>query len=325
MDPTLLPLAHETWFVHGHHPADWHFAGEKLTLLFLAIAVAATLAVRLLARIFDGVDVPILARMAPWMPFALRIHLAVSLIGLLSLGDFLSPQMDLPNNLFGVLLGAVMVIVAIAMATGFRTREAAWLLVASGPAGMLEFGAWPVLARIDLLGLAVFLLLTGPGAWSADAELGRARLPALGDLARGVWALRVAVGTALIVVAFQEKLANPSLATAFLHDHPDFNVAHSLLQLDWTDLQFTRVAGAVEVLFGLLLISGALPQACVLVAGIPFNATLWFFGAVELIGHLPTYGTMLVLLVFGSHPALRRAVSDPWPFGRRGRGDWPPG
>jgi hypothetical protein len=76
------------------------------------------------------------------------------------------------------------------------------------------------------------------------------------------------------------------------------------------------VAGAIEVLFGLLLISGALPQAIVLIAGIPFNATLWFFGNLELVGHLPVYGTMLVLLVYGSSPELRPLVPRLWPFSR---------
>ena len=46
-----------------------------------------------------------------------------------------------------------------------------------------------------------------------------------------------------------------------------------------------------------------------LIAGIPFNATLWFFGATELMGHLPVYGTMLAMLVYGSDPRLRPAVS----------------
>jgi len=46
-----------------------------------------------------------------------------------------------------------------------------------------------------------------------------------------------------------------------------------------------------------------------LIAGIPFNATLWFFGANELMGHLPIYGAMLALLVYGSDPQLRPAVS----------------
>ena len=89
--------------------------------------------------------------------------------------------------------------------------------------------------------------------------------------------LKVCAGVALIVVAFKEKLATPDMALHFLRENPEFNVAQQI-GLQWSDLEFTRVAGAIEVLFGLLLISGALSQACVLLAGIPFNATLWFFG-----------------------------------------------
>jgi hypothetical protein len=37
---------------------------------------------------------------------------------------------------------------------------------------------------------------------------------------------------------------------------------------------FVAVAGTTALLFGLLVISGALPQIAVLVTGIPFNATL---------------------------------------------------
>jgi hypothetical protein len=98
------------------------------------------------------------------------------------------------------------------------------------------------------------------------------------------------------------------MALDFLRDKPDFNVANSLLGLDWSDLTFVRVAGAIEVAFGLLVISGRMPQLCVIAAGIPFNATLWFFGTTELVGHLPVYGAMLVLLVFGSDPKLREDV-----------------
>ena len=128
------------------------------------------------------------------------------------------------------------------------------------------------------------------------------------DHARAIWALRVAAGVALIVVAFAEKLATPELAVQFLANHPELNVAQQL-GLGMSDLEFARAAGAIEILFGLLLISGALPQACILIAGIPFNATLWFFGANELMGHLPIYGAMLALLVYSSDPQLRPAVS----------------
>jgi hypothetical protein len=311
-----LPLAHETWFETDRYPSDWGFAGETTTLLLLGAAVLVTAILRLVSSVRDGVDVPFLGRMAPFMPFAIRMHLAVALIGLLSLGVYLSPAMDLKADVAGILLGAVMVVVAIGMATGWHTREAAWLLIAAGPLGMLEFGVLDVLQRIDLLGLAIFVVVVGPGRWSADHELGRA-----GDLdprraAAGVFALRVAAGLALIIVAFVEKLAQPDLALAFLADHPELNVA-AQVGLPLGDLEFIRVAGAIEVLFGLLLISGALPQAIVIIAGIPFNATLFFFGETELVGHLPIYGAMLLLLVWGSDPRLRPLVSQfPWQWRR---------
>jgi hypothetical protein len=316
----MLPLAHETWLTRDDVGTDWDFVFEGATLALLAAALLVTVAVRLLARVRPGVDVPVLARMAPFMPFAVRLHLAVSLIGLVSLGYYLSPAMDLEADLAGILLGAVMVIVAVAMVIGFQLRAAAWLLVAAGPLGMLEFGVSPVIQRIDMLGPAVFLLFTGAGRWSAEYELGRVRDPSPEAIARAVWALRIAAGTALIVVAFVEKLAQPDLALEFLQHHPQFNVAQEV-GIGMSDLEFARVAGAIEVLFGLLLISGALPQAIVLIAGIPFNATLWFFGNLELVGHLPIYGTMLVLLVYGSSPEHRPLVSRLWPFGRAATGD----
>lgn len=315
MAAPFTPIAHETWFVRDDVPSDWGFAGETLTLVLLAAALVITVAARLAARVWSGVDIPWLARLAPWMPFAMRIHLAVSLIGLLSLGVYLSPAMDLAFDLPGVMLGAVMVVTAVLMACGWKVRLAAWLLIAAGPLGMLEFGVSPVVQRLDLLGPAIFLLWTGAGRWSADWELGEAKEPSREAIAIAVWWLRVIVGVTLIVVAFVEKLAQPDLALEFLAEYPHFNLAREL-SLDWSDLAFIRVAGAIEVLFGLLLISGALPQVIVLAAGVPFNATLFFFGNVELVGHLPIYGLMLVLLVLGSDPELRPLLSSLWRWRR---------
>lgn len=321
------PLAHVIWFTEDDGSIDASFLVESTTLALLAGALLLTLAVRLVNHFRDGVDVGWLAAMAPYMPFAVRLHLAVSLIGLLSLGFYLSPAMKLETDPAGILLGAVMAVTAIGMATGYRAREAAWLLIAAGPIGAIEFGVGPVLQRVDLLGLAIFVLILGPGRWSADFERGVSRdrfelagllrPPDLEAMARAFLALRVAAGAALIIVALYEKLINPDLAVEFLRENPNLQVAHGL-GLPLSDLEFTRVAGTIEVLFGLLLISGALPQAVVLIAGIPFNATLWFFGVDELVGHLPIYGAMLVLLVWGSHPQLR-PITYAWRRASTGR------
>src|SRR5215207_1846470 len=190
--PTVF--AHETWFTDGAFPLDWSFAGETLTLVLLGAALALTVIVRVLARRWPGVDVGFFGRLAPWMPIAVRLHLAVSLIGLLSMGVYLSPAMDLEPTVGGIALGATMAAVAVLMATGWHARGAAALLVAAGPLGMLEFGISPVLQRADLLGLAVFVLFAGPGRWSADAERGAERERPLADLGRAVWALRLGAG-----------------------------------------------------------------------------------------------------------------------------------
>ena len=307
-------FAHELWFVQDVPPRDWSFAYEPLTLLLLALAVAVTLGLRVLARVRPGVDLPFPGRLAPWMPFAVRIHLAVSLVGLLSAGYYLAPTMELGKTLGGILLGGVMAVTAVLLVTGWRTRLGALLLVAAGPIGMLVYGIGPVVQRLDLLGLALFLLVAGAGRWSADWELGAAREPSVEPRGRGLWALRVAVGVALVTVAFAEKLANPELAQRFTDaEGVDLNVL-ATLGLPVSDLEFIRLAGALEVLFGLLVLSGSLPQAVVVIVGVPFNATLYFFGLVELLGHLPVYAAMLVLLVYGSRPDLRPWCSRLWPW-----------
>ena len=310
-----LPFGHQTWFEDpAPFGSDWGFVGEATTLLLLGGALLVTLLVRGGSTRWNGTDVPVLARMAPYMPFAVRLHLAMCLVGLLALGVYLSPAMDLEWDIPGILLGVVMAVVAIGMATGYRARSAAILLVAAGPLGMLEFGAGPVLQRIDVLGLALFAFFAGPGRWSVDHDRGEASEPGEDRLATAIWCLRVFAGIALIVVAFREKLAYPDYAVSFLGEHPDLELADQL-GLGWSTEAFVRLAGSIEVLFGLLLISGALPQACILIAGIPFNATLWFFGANELMGHVPIYGAMLAVLVYGSDPGLRAAVSALLPPG----------
>ncbi len=311
-----LPLAHELWFVDDVPARDWSFAGEWRSLVLLGLAVAAMLGVRALATRRPGIDVPLLARLAPWMPFAVRIHLAVALVGLLSAGFYLAPSLELGKTVPGFLLGGIMAVTAVLLVPGWRVRLAAMLLVAAGPIGMAVYGFDAILQRADMLGLALFLLLAGPGRWAADAELGRGPEPTRERLGQAVWTLRLATGVSLIAVAFVEKLANPALAEKFLDSQSvQFNLAQAV-GLPVSDTEFVRVAGALEVLFGLLVLSGALPQLVVLAAGIPFNATLYFFGTIELLGHLPIYAAMLVLLVYGSSPELRPWCSRLWPFGR---------
>jgi hypothetical protein len=289
--------AHEAWFTDARPPYDWSFAVEPATLLLIGAAVAVAVLWRLAAERLPSPELPFLwplGRVSPYVPRLLGVHAGVSLLAQAAVGTYLAPSLDLPSSPFGSAVAIAEGFLGVWLITGYRIRTAAWLLVAAGPLGMPGYGVVPILERVDLLGVALFLALLPPAdtpGGAVEVGPGRVRLP--------MFALRMAAGGSLVILAFTEKLARPDLALALLDRYPAFNVLAAFgAPID--DLTFVRIAGAVELLFGLLLISGALPQVAVIVAGIPFNATLFFLGTPELIGHLPVYGTMLALLVYGS-------------------------
>jgi uncharacterized membrane protein YphA (DoxX/SURF4 family) len=306
-------LAHETWFTDSRPPYDWSFALEPVSLAVIAGAVAVAIMWRLAARKLPSPELRFLeplGRLAPWIPRLLGIHAGVSLLAQAARGTFLAPALPLPDSPLGAAVAIAEGVLGVWLIAGFQIRAAAVVLAASGPLGMLFYGVVPILERVDLLGIAIFLTLLPP-----DETPGGAVDAGPDRVARALLALRLAAGSALVILAFTEKLARPDLALAFLHEFPAFNILRVAgFQVD--DVLFVQVAGGIELLFGLLLISGALPQIAVIVAGIPFNATLFFLGTEELIGHLPIYGTMLALLVYGSNP--RYAKTTSWlPFPRR--------
>jgi hypothetical protein len=298
--------AHEAWFTEARPPYDWGFLAQPATLLLIGAALAIAALWRLAAGRLPAPELTFLrplGRLAPWVPRLLAIHAGVSLLAQAARGTYLAPSLPLPESPFGSALAIAEGVLGVWLITGFRIRPAAAVLVAAGPLGMPFYGVVPILERIDLLGIALFLSILPP-----EETPGGAVRPSPGRVALGLLALRVGAGSSLVILALTEKLARPRLALAFLEDFPAFNVLRVLgLQVD--DLTFVRVAGSVELLFGLLILSGALPQVTVIAAGIPFNATLFFLGTEELIGHLPIYGTMLALLVYGSNVDLARLTS----------------
>jgi uncharacterized membrane protein YphA (DoxX/SURF4 family) len=307
-------LGHESWFTSARPPFDWSFTFEPATLAAIAAALAAAVVWVLVGRRMPTPELPFLkplGRLAPWIPRLLAIHAGVSLLAQSARGTYLAPGLELPAGGFGTALAIVEGFVGVWLIAGYRVRPAALLLVAAGPLGMFEYGVVPILERVDLLGIALFLAILPPGDDPAGAVHPRKE-----TVARAMLALRVLVGTALIVLAFTEKLARPALALEFLEEYPAFNVMRSF-GLEVSDLTFIRIAGAVELLFGLLILMGVMPQLAVIIAGLPFNATLFFLGAAELIGHLPIYGAMLALLVYGSSPEFAPVV--PWLPWRRER------
>ncbi|MGO4341449.1 hypothetical protein [Pedococcus sp. 2YAF34] len=304
MSAGLVLPTHERWFVDSA-PADWSFFLRPLPLTLTALVVVVTLVWRRLALRLDRPELPVLRRvgdLAPWVPRLLGIHLGVALLALAASGSFVAPSLDDLDGVVGKALLLLEAALGVWLITGWQQRSAAALALVLGPLMAIFTGPMALLESANLAAVAAFLVIAPAGA---DRH-GAVAVPAV-QLRWALLVLRVGVGVALIALAFTEKFTNPTMARETLAHFPALNV-FSLVGLHVPTDVFIVVAGSIELLFGLLVISGALPQVAVLVAMVPFNATLVLFGQTELVGHLPVYGVFLALLAYGSNPATAAAV-----------------
>ncbi|EKD93656.1 MAG: hypothetical protein ACD_28C00103G0002, partial [uncultured bacterium] len=119
--------------------------------------------------------------------------------------------------------------------------------------------------------------------------------------------LRVSTGAALILLAFSEKLLDPTRAVALLEKYP-LNFMPFVGFHEFSNRLFILCAGATETVFGLIFLLGWIPRLNTAALAVFLVASnLSFFalgfskeGGQELIGHLPVLGTALILLTYGA-------------------------
>ena len=294
--PTVL--AHVKWYVDdaGQTPVDLGLLREPVTIGLILGAVALVACWRFVGRKLP-VHLPLLrplGRLAPWVPRLLGIHLGVALLALAVTNAYLAPHLSLDDVPGGVALALIEGAVGVWLISGVMLRPAALIVVALGPVGMMFTGVLEVVEALETLGVALFLVLLPPGADRFGARHVTQR-----DLHRPLQLLRVAAGTALVILAFSEKLLAPDLAIALLDEYPSVDVFR-VVGIEVPAETYVRIAAATELVLGLVLISGVAVQLAVLLAVVPFNLTLLVFDRYELIGHLPMYGVLLALLIYGS-------------------------
>lgn len=305
-------FAHVKWFADEEYfPLRTDMIVSDLTLLTITVATLAVIAFVFLERRLGDANwpnLPIFRRMATGAPTILAIQAAIGLVASAAHGNLISPNLHLPQTPLGVAFSALELVIAMTFITGIFDWVGALALIALLPVGAVLCDSWDVLEQALWFGIAVVILVIGRGSavgWRARPWLWR-RNPAWTERAQTI--LRVSTGIGFIVVALGEKLWNPDLGRAFLTTHPMFNVFHETLGLSWfSDDLFVLFIGVTEATIGALLISGRLTRLVVLMMWLPFHLGIPLLPSQELIGHLPVFGIMYVLLVHGS--AARGATS----------------
>ncbi|MEX2599587.1 MAG: hypothetical protein WD533_08030 [Dehalococcoidia bacterium] len=243
-----------------------------------------------------------LVRLTQWLPLFLAAHVVFPLLALTIQLQLLAPHLELPWNLWGALIALGQLAAGLMLIYGAFSRFAAVGLALLVLAVVPFFGPLHALEQLHFLGIAAYFYIVGRGTFSLDRLLGRPSSPIANLQPYAVPALRILAGLGLVWAGFTEKLWNLPLAEAFLEEYPMNLLAAT--GFDVTNAQFALIIGTIEVAAGFLLVSGFLTRAAVLVVWFPLNLTLPLLGYVELIGHLPWYGIMAILLIYGgrSHP-----------------------
>ena len=295
--------AHEKWFVEDadSYPLRWELIFSLPVGVALAAAMLALSALILLRRIVRDPRFP----NPPWLQpinssvqAVLGIQTAISLVYMTVNGWLLAPTLLLPGTYWGFLLLALQLFVSFTFVTGWLTRLGGGLLIGLVLTAFAIFPVSVAAEQLLFIGIGIYFVIMGRGLFHPVGRLSH-RLASYWTR-YSAWALpavRIFTGLSILWLAFSEKLLNPDLALAFLHERPEFNFM-SYLGFSWfTDELFVYAAAVVEAMVGVLLIAGVLPRIVILFMWVPFNIAIPILPPEELLGHLPILAVMYTVFL----------------------------
>ena len=309
---SLAPVtvwAHEKWFTDPSvHGVDWSLVLSSRTLVALGCAALFVLVFALIERAVGDPAwprLPIFPDMAPGAMTLLAVQTAITLIFLAVQPALLAPNLRLGLTPFGYVIAGIEVLVAFTFITGLLDRVGAAALALLWLACAVHFGLPDAVEQMLYLGIAAAVYIIGRTSPLAESPRPPFDPPHWG--ARAMMLLRVLSGVSFLSVGLIDKIWTPHMGLAFLQEYPHFNILR-LAGLQWaTDDLFVLLAGCVETTIGALLISGRLTRVVILGMWLPFNLTVPFLPPEEMLGHLPIFGIMYLLLVYGSGSHSRHA------------------
>ncbi len=313
-------ILHERWFLdESKFPVQFDTWNTTNSLIPIGIAVGVTALATFIYRLRDRHNVvpgPIhlgmpwenYIKLLTWVPLVIGVHMGVTLLVSGVSRQLFVPNLVLPVNFLGGVLGMIEIAIALSFIYGALARAAAAMLALIWLIGAIVFGPLRLIEHTEILGIAFFIFATGRGPLAFDQAFQHLHKPVAPLIPYAVPVLRIALGVGLTVVALTEKIWNVPMAVAFLQDH-HFNFFPYIGMTSIDDVKFVMIAGTIELIVGLMLIAGTYVRLVILITLIPFNLSLPFMGWRELVGHLPTYGILALLLLWGDErPGERGAL-----------------
>ena len=311
---------HERWFLdESKFPVQFDTWSSANSLIPIGVAVGITIFATMIYRARDrhtvvpgpihlGMPWENYVRLLTWVPLVIGVHMGVTLLVSGVSRQLFIPNLVLPVNLLGGLLGMIEIAIALSFIYGALTRPAAAVLGVLWIIGVIVFGPIRLIEHTEILGIAFFLFVTTRGPLAFDMALDRLNKPVGPLVPYAVPMLRIALGIGLTVVALTEKIWNIPMGLAFLAEH-NFNFFPYIGMPQIDNTKFLLIAGTIELVVGLMLIAGTYVRLVILITLIPFNLSLPFMGWRELVGHLPIYGILALLLLWGDErPGERGAL-----------------
>jgi uncharacterized membrane protein YphA (DoxX/SURF4 family) len=294
--------AHVKWFVHADarmtpvHPYSFH---EPAVQVWTAVIVACLAAALWLDRRLPELPrriATLTSQHRPQIVEFFQVMVGVALLVTAAKGAILAPHLGRGTSI-GLLLRILEAAVGVLLVTDTAVRLAAASMVLLFVASTVVFGFISSLEYFNFLGTAVFLFINAHATRHPESRLRPYAIPLL----------RIHVGIALGVLAWTEKLIDPTAATMLLQQHQlNFMKAMGIGMFD--DRLFILSAGCTELIFAVLFVFGAVTRLnTVTFAGFMISSNLYFLTAgkihealVEFTGHLPLMAVALMLTVHGS-------------------------
>jgi hypothetical protein len=304
----LLPTAywstaHVKWFADpAPYPLRTDLILSERTLLFVVVSALAVAGLYLLSRLLGDPywpRLPFLGWMAIGAPTLMAVQTAITLIHNGVSPVLFAPNLPLGLDPLGLSLAALQILIAFTFITGIADWVGALALLLLGPLAFLFFPPWDVLEQLLFAAIGLVILVIGRTAVRAEQARPWFRQHWPNAARQSLAALRILSGISVIALALGEKIWNPGLGAAFLAEYPHFNVFQTFGLAPVSNDQFVMLAGLVEGVIGVLLLSGLLTRVVILFMWVPFNLGTPFLPPQELLGHLPIFAIMYLLLVYG--------------------------